>query len=119
MALRRLRALLGHVDSADGGGTARREPVAPGQELGPWIACNEDDGTCGASEGYPKWAGLTDLYGDRAAQWAEHDVDLARNVFAECGGFECLLRFSALLASKVEGRGGEGAAAAGRSWVGH
>ena len=69
MALRRLRALLGHVDSsADDGGAARCEPVAPGQELGPWVARNDDDGSCGASEGYPKWAGLTDLYGDRAAQ---------------------------------------------------
>ena len=28
----------------------------------------EDDGTCGASEGYPMWESLVDLWSDRAAQ---------------------------------------------------
>eukprot|EP01046_Picozoa_sp_COSAG06_P020590 COSAG06_NODE_1513_length_9229_cov_32.533735_1_plen_278_part_00 len=48
--------------------SAAAEPVAPGQELGPWPERNVDDGSCGASENYPKWLGLTDLWSDRAAQ---------------------------------------------------
>jgi hypothetical protein len=39
-----------------------------GEQVGPWPARNVDDGSCGRSEGYPKWGGLVDLYSDRAAQ---------------------------------------------------
>ena len=57
-----------HSSSSVGSKVPSSEPVAPGQEVGPWPARNVDDGSCGRSEGYPKWTGLVDLYSDRAAQ---------------------------------------------------
>ena len=71
---RRLCSLLSQVgaqtDNAlatTGWTRARAENVAaPASD--PWVGRAEDDGTCGASEGYPSWQSMTDLYGDRAAQ---------------------------------------------------
>jgi hypothetical protein len=66
MAARRLRSVLQHIantpTSTENGGRM------PGQELGPWLERDIDDGTCGASEGYPKWNSKADLWSDRAAQ---------------------------------------------------
>lgn len=71
--LRRVRSVLDHLlgaapTSSSSNSLTEAEPRAPGQDLGPWPARNVDDGTCGMSEGYPKWQNLTDLYADRAAQ---------------------------------------------------
>ena len=73
MKTTRLRLLAAHLVApgsglVPGGSSSQSEPVAPGQEVGPWPARNIDDGSCGRSESYPKWTGLVDLYSDRAAQ---------------------------------------------------
>lgn len=70
VAYSRLRLLATHLGAPTPTSSSRQaaEPVAPGQEVGPWPARNVDDGSCGRSENYPKWMELTDLYGDRAAQ---------------------------------------------------
>ena len=66
MAGRRLCRVLGHL--APHGASEAEPPRQAGQEVGPWPAREEDDGTCGASEGYPMWESLVDLWSDRAAQ---------------------------------------------------
>jgi hypothetical protein len=69
-----LHAVLQHLSPAVPPRAARQqlEPgppcPAPCGGFGPWPARQQDDGTCGASEGYPQWHSLVDLYSDRAAQ---------------------------------------------------